>query len=107
MNLASAEDILAMEIEAIIERGTKRDFVDIWYGIKSFGIKQVLKFYQEKYPDVFNEWNCLNALMYFTDADAPQKDRKRLYLFENIEWKNIKTHISEEVKKYQLGLIKK
>lgn len=105
VNLASVEDILAMKIEAIIGRGTKRDFVDIYYGIKNFGLQKVLSFFQEKYPEIFNEQNCLHALMYFKDAEAPQKDRKRIYLFENIEWKNIKTHIAEEVKKYQLSLI--
>lgn len=107
VNLASAEDITAMKIEAIIERGTKRDFVDIWYSIKEFGLQEVLKFAKEKYPEVFNEQNSLNALLYFKDADVPQKDRKRIYLYENIDWSSIKKHITEEVKKYQLGLIKK
>lgn len=105
VDLASAEDIAAMKIEAIVERGTKRDFVDIYYSIKNFGLEQVLRFTQKKYPTTFNEQNCLNALMYFEDADAPQKDRKRIYLYENIYWKNIKEHINEEVKKYQLNLI--
>lgn len=107
VNLASAEDITAMKIEAIIERGTKRDFVDIYYSIKSFGLKQVLEFTQKKYPEAFNEQNSLNALMYFKDAEAIQKDRKRIYLCENIEWKDIKAGITQEVKKYQLSLIKK
>jgi predicted nucleotidyltransferase component of viral defense system len=107
VNLASTEDITAMKIEAIIERGTKRDFVDIYYSIKKYGLKEVLGFVKEKYPETFNEYNCLHALRYFEDAEAPQKDRKRIYLFENIEWKNIKEFISGEVKKYQLSLIKK
>lgn len=107
INLASAEDITAMKVEAIIGRGTKRDFVDIYYTIKKYGLKQVLSFVQEKYPEVFNEWNCLNALIYFKDAEAPQKDRKRIYLFENIEWKNIRKYIEKEVKKYQFKKIKK
>jgi predicted nucleotidyltransferase component of viral defense system len=107
VNLASAEDITAMKIEAIIERGTKRDFVDIYYSIKKYGLKNVLGFVKEKYPETFNEYNCLHALGYFVDVEAPQKDRKRIYLFENIEWKNIKEYISGEVKKYQLSLIKK
>jgi len=107
VNLASAEDITAMKIETIIERGRKRDFVDIYYSIQNFGLENVLKFVQEKYPETFNEWNCLNALLYFKDAELPQKDRKRIYLYHNIEWKNIREYITEEVKKYQLGLIKK
>lgn len=108
VKLASAEDITAMKIEAIIERGTKRDFVDIYYLIRKFGLEKALKkFVAEKYPEAFNEHNCLHALMYFKDAEAPQKDRKKIYLYENIEWKDIKEYIESEVKKYQSSLIKK
>lgn len=107
VNLASIEDITAMKIEAVIERGTKRDFVDIYYSIEKYGLKKVLSFVKEKYPETFNEYNCLHALKYFADADISQKDRKRIYLYENIEWKNIKEYITNEVKKYQLAQIRK
>lgn len=107
VDLASPEDIAAMKMEAIIERGKKRDFVDIYYLIKKYGLKRFLKFYKEKYPEVFNEPNCLHALMFFKDAEAPQKDRKKLYIYDNIEWKSMKKYIEKEVKKYQLDLIQK
>lgn len=107
VKLASPEDIAAMKIVAIIERGTKRDFVDIYYLMKKYGLKQLLNFTREKYPEAFNEQICLIALMYFKDAEITQKDRKRLYLYENIEWKKIKEYIEKEVKQYQLEAIKK
>lgn len=107
LNLASAEDITAMKIEAIIGRGRKRDFVDIYYSIENYGLKAILSFFQEKYPEIYNEWNCLNALIYFKDAELPQKDRKRIYIYSGISWPKIKKYITEEVKKYQLSLIKK
>jgi predicted nucleotidyltransferase component of viral defense system len=107
VKLASPEDIAAMKIEAIIERGTKRDFVDIYYLMKKYGLKQLLNLTQEKYPEAFNEQVCLIALMYFKDAEITQKDRKRLYLYKDIEWKKIKEYIEKEVKQYQLETIKK
>jgi predicted nucleotidyltransferase component of viral defense system len=106
VNLASPEDITAMKMEAIIERGKKRDFVDIYYSIKKYGLEKILNFVKAKYPEAFNEYNCLHALMYFKDAEVPQKDRKRICLYENIEWKNIKAYIENEAKKYQLRLMK-
>ncbi len=107
VKIASLEDIAAMKIEAIISRGTKRDFIDIYYLMKKFGLKKLLKFTQEKYREAFNEMNCLHALLYFKDAEVPQKDRKKMYLYENIDWKEIKEYIENEVKKYQISLIKK
>lgn len=105
VNLASPEDIAAMKIETIIGRGSKRDFVDIYYLMKKYGLKQLLNFTQKKYPEAFNEQNCLSALIYFKDAEAPQKDRKRLYLYETIKWAEIKRYIEKEVKEYQLSLL--
>lgn len=107
IKLASPEDIIAMKIDAIITRGYKRDFVDIYFALKKYGVKGILKFFQEKYPDVFNEYNCLFALTYFEDAEKKEQGRKRVYIYSNVSWPEIKKFITEEVKKYQLGLIKK
>ena len=105
VDLSSPQDITAMKIEAIIGRGTKRDFVDIYYLMRKYSLKQILRFTQKKYSEAFNELNCLQALMYFKDAETLQKDRKRIYLYDNLEWKNIKAGIEQEVKKYQKSII--
>ena len=107
VDLASPEDIIAMKMEAIIGRGLKRDFVDIYFAIKTYGIKKILNFYKEKYPKIFNEYNCITALSYFEDAEKKEQGRKRIYIYFGITWSEIKKSIIEEVKKYQLGLIKK
>lgn len=108
--LANPEDIAAMKVEAIISRGIKRDFVDIYYLIKKFGLKSILKFTQEKYPDTFNQHLCLRALIYFIDAEAKDKEqgRARIYLYDSkANWQRIKKYLVEEVKKYQKALIRR
>ena len=107
VDLASPEDIIAMKIEAIITRGLKRDFVDIYFAIKKYGVKGPLDFYKEKFPEAFNEYKCLIALTYFEDAEKKEQGRKRIYIYSGITWPKIKKFITEEVKKYQLGAIKK
>jgi len=107
VDLASPEDIIAMKIEAIITRGLKRDFVDIYFAIKRYGVKGILNFFKEKYPEVFNEYNCITALTYFEDAESGEQGRKRIYIYSGITWPKIKKFITEEIKKYQMGLIKK
>jgi len=106
VNLASPEDIIAMKIEAIITRGLKRDFVDIYFAIKKYGVRGILDFFKEKYPEAFNEYNCLTALTYFEDAEKSEQGRKRIYIYSGITWSKIKKFITEEVKKYQLSLIR-
>ena len=107
VDLASSEDIIAMKIEATISRGLKRDFVDIYFAIKRYGVKGMLNFFKEKYPEVFNEYNCLTALTYFEDAEESEQGRKRVYLYSGESWLKIKKYIIEEIKKYQASLIKK
>lgn len=103
--LASPEDIIAMKVEAIITRGLKRDFVDIYFAIKKYGVKKIIEFYKEKYPHAYNEYKCILALTYFEDAEKREQGRKRVYIYSGIAWPEIKKFIAEEVKKYQAGLI--
>ena len=106
VNLASSEDIIAMKVEAIIGRGLKRDFVDIYYAIEKNGFKKILSFTKKKYPEAFNEYNCIKSLTYFEDAEKREQGRKRIYIYDNIEWKEIKQGIEKAVKKYQMEIIK-
>src|SRR3989304_3059311 len=53
VNLLGIKDLSAMKIHALEDRGTKRDFVDIFFLTKHFSLDQMLEFYDQKY-------NCLN-----------------------------------------------
>ena len=43
LDLVSVGDIAAMKIIAIVQRGTKRDFVDIYYLLKRYDLETLLK----------------------------------------------------------------
>lgn len=93
-SLASPEDIAAMKLIAIIQRGKRRDFVDLYFLIKKIGLERILKFGKKKYPG-FNEYLALQALVYFGDAEASEKKRK-IRFFEPFSWgKAKKLFISE------------
>jgi hypothetical protein len=96
--LASKEDIAAMKIIAISERGAKRDFVDIYFLLKEFPLEKILNWVKKKYPN-FNIYVALRALTYF--ADAEKKQKRRLYLIYSVSWSKIKKFLIEEVRKYQ------
>ncbi|MBU2564556.1 nucleotidyl transferase AbiEii/AbiGii toxin family protein [Patescibacteria group bacterium] len=100
--LANIKDIAAMKVEAIIGRGTKRDFIDIYFLIKKFSLKKILEFTKKKYPETFNEYLCLRSLLYFKDAETKQNRSKIRILNSNINWQSIKNYIIKEVKDYVL-----
>ena len=98
IDLSSLEDIAAMKIIAIVQRGTKRDFIDIFYLLKIFSLGEMLRFTEKKYS-IFNEYIGLRALTYFEDAEK-DKSRKRLDTFEKIRWVRIKKDIIELADEY-------
>jgi hypothetical protein len=44
--LATDKDIAAMKLAAITNRGTKKDFIDLYFLLKKYTLKQILSFYQ-------------------------------------------------------------
>ena len=95
--LASKEDIAAMKIIAISQRGKRRDFVDIYFLITEFGLEKIIEFVKEKYP-MFNIYVGLQGLVYSKDADEdPEKGRFRL--LKEVEWEGVKDYILKETNK--------
>ena len=103
VRLASKEDIAAMKIIAISERGTKRDFIDIYFLLKEFTVEKIFEFLKKKYPN-FNIYVGLRGLTYFVDAERKQK--RRLYLSHYVSWTEIKKSLIKEVKSYQEKCLK-
>lgn len=93
--IASLEDIAAMKIIAISQRGIKRDFIDIYFLMEEFGLKRIMEFTKEKYP-MFNIYVGLQGLVYFKDADE-DLEKERFRLLKDINWKEVKDYILREV----------
>lgn len=103
--LASVEDIAAMKLVSIIQRPVKRDYVDIFFLLKTFSLGKMCSLAKKKYPS-FNEYLALRALTFFEDLKEEEK-REVNVLDKNFSWEEAKKKILEEVKPYQLGMIKK
>ena len=95
LRLAGLVDIAAMKLAAITGRGTKKDFVDIYFLLERFTLKEMLSFYTRKYPDG-SDFFVLKSLGYFEDAEKEQAP----VMFEKVEWSSIKDRITKELKTY-------
>jgi hypothetical protein len=102
IKIAALEDIAAMKILAISQRGRRRDFIDIYFLIKKFGLKKIMKFVKKKYP-MFNIYVGLQGLIYFKDAEEdPEKGRFKL--IKDVSWRELKKFILKEVFEYKKSL---
>lgn len=68
VGVASLEDIAAMKLAAVAQRGSKKDFVDVFALGQRFGLDEMLGFYRAKFG-VEDVGHVLVALAYFDDAD--------------------------------------
>ena len=94
LNIADLLDLALMKIMAISDRGTKRDFIDLYLlGHKFMPIQELLLKLPEKYGRwAYNLTHIVLSLGYFEDAE---KDEPPL-MFEQIAWENIKSYFHKE-----------
>lgn len=97
--LASPKDIAAMKVNAIIGRGTKKDFIDIYYLLQHFTFEELMKLYLEKYTDG-SEYRALLSMTYFEDADTQPIP----YMFTDVSWNTMKEYIAREVERFNKQL---
>lgn len=95
IRMASPEDIAAMKLSAITGRGTKKDFVDLYFLLKKFELIEIIDFFKAKFHDG-SSFLVLKSLSYFTDAE---KDPDPVVLHE-FDWENVKEKITRKVQDY-------
>lgn len=93
VRLASDKDIAAMKLNAISGRGSKKDFIDLYFILQRYSLSEVLGFYNDKYPDG-SAFMVLKSLSYFEDADLELSPR----MYIDVQWDEIKAFISEQLK---------
>lgn len=92
MNLATDADIAAMKIAAITGRGSKKDFVDLYFLLQKYSIEEMLGFFSAKYPDA-TDILALKSLLYTTDADRDPMPK----MLQPFDWEAAKESIRREV----------
>ena len=96
LRLASPTDIAAMKINAIEGRGSRKDFVDIYYLLQHYSLGEILDFYKAKYSE-HSVFRALMSLTYFDDAEKQNMPQ----MFAPESWEEMKAYILKEVEKIQ------
>jgi predicted nucleotidyltransferase component of viral defense system len=97
--LVSQLDIGAMKISAIIGRGTKKDFYDIYELLHYFNLEELVKAYQKRFL-VDNTMMAIRSLQYFNDAEIEGEINNTVITLNNVSWEKVKNTILKECKKY-------
>lgn len=95
LRLASPKDIAAMKVNAIQGRGTRKDFVDMYFIIQRYGLDQVMQWYKAKYPE-YSEYRAMLSLTYFADAEQQPMPK----MFVDVSWEVMKDSVLAAVEAY-------
>jgi predicted nucleotidyltransferase component of viral defense system len=96
IRMAGLKDIAAMKLAAITNRGTKKDFVDVYFLLQHFTLNQMSELYQQKYPDG-SLFTVFKSLSYFVDAEKNSMPE----MLVPVQWENIKSTIQHAVEDYK------
>lgn len=87
--LASLQDIACMKLSAVVQRGSKKDFIDLFaLGREGFQLSVMLGWYGTKFG-VEDIGHVLYALAYFDDADRERMPR----MLWDLDWREVKEAI--------------
>lgn len=96
LTLASLEDISCMKLSAITGRATNKDYIDLYFLLEKFSLKDILTFASEKYPELDRNL-LLKSLVYFDDIVEEK------ILFKNnkdVSFDDVKKRLQHEVKNF-------
>lgn len=92
--LASILDVAAMKINAVVGRGTQKDFYDIHELLKHCTLNEMLGAYKEKYK-MDNTAMAERSLLYFDDAHDKSNSDNQVVILNGADWNEVKRHITD------------
>lgn len=104
VKVADLRDIACMKLDAISSRGTKRDFIDLYF-ITHSGIRldNCLRLFRKKYKGVdYSFYHILKSLSYFNDAEEDEMPT----MLKDVSWDEVKRFFAGEAKGLGRGFLK-
>lgn len=94
--LSSVLDIACTKLITISSRGSKKDFIDLYFILQKYTLEELLTKLDEKYKHIdYNKAHIVKSLIYFDDGEAQPMPR----MHNTITWDEVKADIIKEVKK--------
>ncbi|MBI4138295.1 MAG: nucleotidyl transferase AbiEii/AbiGii toxin family protein [Candidatus Wildermuthbacteria bacterium] len=89
-NLADERDIAGMKIDAMSSRGSKKDFIDIYFLLEKYPLFELIGFFEKKYRNIqFNKLHIFKSLVFFEDAEAEPMP----VMIREVDWEAVKQKI--------------
>lgn len=94
LTIATLVDLALMKILAISDRGTKRDFIDLYFLCQKVKtLEEFLYLFPKKFGRYnYNLYHIIKSLSYFKDAEQDEMPK----MYTEIEWKKVEKFFKQE-----------
>ena len=96
VRMISLPDVSAMKLNAIANRGSKKDFYDIVELLEHFSAKELIGFFVAKYP-ASDPFMVIRSLAWFEDAEIEPDPISR----KQVTWTEVKARVMSAVANLQ------
>ena len=95
IKIVDYRDIACMKLDAISSRGSKKDFIDLYFILQSIAWQELFKLFAPKYKAIkYNKVHILKSLIYFVDADKEPIP----IMLKDINWQKVKSYFKQVIK---------
>lgn len=99
LSISSVIDIACTKIITISIRGSKKDFIDLYFLLQRFSLPELFENIDRKYRSTrYNQAHLAKSLVYFEDAEEQPMPR----MFRDVQWEHIKATMIQAVKSVPL-----
>lgn len=96
IKIADWRDIACMKVDAVSSRGSKKDFIDLYFILKQIAIYELLEIFDKKYEKIeYNRMHIFKSLTYFKDAN----EEPMPIMLEDVKWENVKKFFNDLARK--------
>ena len=95
VRMLDIRDIAPMKLKAVAQRGSKKDFFDIYFLLQQLPLETMIALFQQKFK-LHEVFHIIKSLTYFEDAE---QSANPVVFDKSITWQKVKASIQESVKK--------
>ena len=105
VRVADWRDILAEKFKTLAQRGSRKDFYDIYaaIGVGNLSVGQAVEIMRRRFAGTgLNHYHILKSLTWFEDADAEPE----LKVLKPLAWETVKTFFTSHIAEFERELLK-
>ena len=93
VRMLDIKDIAPMKLKAITQRGSKKDFFDLYYLLESMPLERILELFKKKFKQ-YEVFHVIKSLGYFEDAEQYADP---VVFDKTVSWEKVKSRITKAV----------